>query len=250
MRSWLIAVVTALCVGGNVSAALAQVTEATLNGTVLDATGQTIPYAAVHVERPETGQSRDVTAEREGTFTVVGLPPGVYDIQVTSDGFRPARQAGVRLNVGLTTVNVRLELATLQESLTVSASAVTIATATEARLADSFTSQTLRELPLAQRDIFGVSKLSAGATLIPGAANATKLTSSPVVTVNGNRYRGNNYVLDGAMNSNPNNSGEPAIVPSIESVDEVQVQTLNFASEFGRGNGSVVNVRTRSGSNR
>lgn len=249
MRSWLIAVVTALCVGGNVSAALAQVTEATLNGTVLDATGQTIPYAAVHVERPETGQSRDVTAEREGTFTVVGLPPGVYDIQVTSDGFRPARQAGVRLNVGLTTVNVRLELATLQESLTVSASAVTIATATEARLADSFTSQTLRELPLAQRDIFGVSKLSAGATLIPGAANATKLTSSPVVTVNGNRYRGNNYVLDGAMNSNPNNSGEPAIVPSIESVDEVQVQTLNFASEFGRGNGSVVNVRTRSGSN-
>ena len=84
---------------------------------------------------------------------------------------------------------------------------------------------------------------------MPGSANSTKLTSSPVVTVNGNRYRGNNYVLDGAMNSNPNNSGEPAIVPSLESVDEVQVQTLNFGAEFGRGNGSVVNVRTRSGTN-
>lgn len=70
------------------------------------------------------------------------------------------------------------------------------------------------------------------------------------MTVNGNRYRGNNYVLDGAMNTNPNNSGEPSIVPSVEAVEAVEVQTLNFASEFGRGNGAVVNVRTRSGANR
>ncbi len=91
--------------------------------------------------------------------------------------------------------------------------------------------------------------MSAGATAIPGAASSTKLSSSPVVTVNGNRYRGNNYVLDGAMNTNPNNSGEPAIVPSLESVEEVQVQTLNFASEFGRGNGAVINIQTRSGTN-
>ena len=70
------------------------------------------------------------------------------------------------------------------------------------------------------------------------------------MTVNGNRYRGNNYVLDGAMNSNPNNSGEPAIVPSSEAVEEVQVQTLNFAAEFGRGNGAVINVQVRAGNNK
>ena len=49
------------------------------------------------------------------------------------------------------------------------------------------------------------------------------------------------------MNTNPNNSGEPAIVPSLESVEEVQVQTLNFASEFGRGNGAVINIQTQVG---
>ena len=70
-----------------------------------------------------------------------------------------------------------------------------------------------------------------------------------MITVNGNRYRGNNYVLDGSMNTNPNNTGEPAIVPSVEAVEEVQVQTLNFASEFGRGNGAVMNVTTRAGTN-
>jgi len=250
VRKCLVVVCTCLSWMVAVASLSAQVTEATLNGTVVDATGQTVPYVSVLVERPATGEQRAVTADASGGFTLAGLAPGAYDVQATADGFRVARQTGLRLNVGLTTVTIKLDLAALQESVSVTAGAITVATSTEARLADSFTSSTIQSVPLAQRDIFGLPKLSAGATLIPGSANATKLTSSPVVTVNGNRYRGNNYVLDGAMNSNPNNSGEPAIVPSLEAVDEVQVQTLNFASEFGRGNGSVVNVRTRSGSNR
>jgi hypothetical protein len=229
--------------------ATAQLTEATLNGQVVDATGRTIPFATIAVLQRETGQKRDAMCDREGAFSIVGLAPGGYDVAVESTGFRAAKQSGLRLPVGQTTLTITLELGQLEESVTVSASAIAVTTSTEARLADSFTRNTIDELPLAQRDIFGLTKLSAGATLIPGSANSTKLTSSPVVTVNGNRYRGNNYVLDGAMNTNPNNSGEPAIVPSLESVEEVQVQTLNFASEFGRGNGSVVNVRTRSGSN-
>ncbi len=250
MRAFVCVVFTVLAACAAAGRAEAQLTESTLTGTVIDATGQSIPYAAVSVLRQDTGERRDVTGGRDGSFTLAGLTPGSYDVQAESDGFRTARQSGLRLPVGQTTVTIRLDLAALQESVNVSAAAITIATSSEARLADSFTSATIQELPLAQRDIFGLTRLSAGATLIPGSANSTKLTSSPVVTVNGNRYRGNNYVLDGAMNSNPNNSGEPAIVPSLESVDEVQVQTLNFASEFGRGNGSVVNVRTRSGSNR
>ena len=192
----------------------AQVTEATLGGTVVDGTGQFIPYPSVTVTRQETGQTRDVIGDLDGSFSFAGLAPGAYDVEVTSTGFKVAKQTGLRLNVGSTTVTVRLELANLEESVTVTASAITVQTSTEARLADSFTSKTITDIPLAQRDIIGVARLSAGATLIPGAANSTKLTSSPVVTVNGNRYRGNNYVLDGAMNSNPNNTGEPAIVPS------------------------------------
>jgi hypothetical protein len=51
------------------------------------------------------------------------------------------------------------------------------------------------------------------------------------------------------MNTIPNNTGEPAVVPSVESVEEAQVQTANFSAEFGRGDGAVVNLRTRSGTN-
>jgi hypothetical protein len=131
----------------------------------------------------------------------------------------------------------------------VSAELSEVPVAMDAHLSDTVEQAKIAQLPVAQRDVFGLTRLRAGATAIPGAANSTKLTNSPVVTVDGNRYRGNDYVLDGSMDTKPNNTGEPAIVSSLDSVEEVQVQTGNFSGEYGRGNGSVVNIRTKSGTN-
>ena len=228
----------------------AQLTEASLKGTVVDTFGQVVPGSTVTAKHLATGTSRVTRTDPSGTFLLAGLPPGVYGVTAEAQGFRAFSQPELRLGVGQTVeITIPLSVVTLEETVNVSGTAARVATATEGRLADSYSKAQIDELPLPQRDIFLITKMSAGATLIPGAANSTKLSSSPVVTVNGNRYRGNNYVLDGAMNTNPNNSGEPAIVPSLESVEEVQVQTANFASEFGRGNGAVVNVQTRSGTN-
>ena len=228
----------------------AQLTEASLKGTVVDTFGQVVPGSTVTAKHLATGTSRVTRTDPSGTFLLAGLPPGVYGVTAEAQGFRAFSQPELRLGVGQTVeITIPLSVVTLEETVNVSGTAARVATATEGRLADSYSKAQIDELPLPQRDIFLITKMSAGATLIPGAANSTKLSSSPVVTVNGNRYRGNNYVLDGAMNTNPNNSGEPAIVPSLETVEEVQVQTANFASEFGRGNGAVVNVQTRSGTN-
>lgn len=123
MRPFLLAVCVVVCVLLDVGRANAQLTEATLIGKVVDATGQTIPYASNSVARQETGQKRDILGDRDGGFTRPGLTPGSYDVEVQSDGFRVARQPGLRLSVGQTTVTIRLELAALQETVTVSASA-------------------------------------------------------------------------------------------------------------------------------
>jgi hypothetical protein len=228
----------------------AQLTEASLKGIALDPSGQVIAGCSVVARHDATGQTRTAVTDETGGFLMAGLPPGAYTLTAESAGFKPFRESDLRLTVGHTTeVAIQLAVQGVQESVEVTAGTVRVAVATEARLADTFGGAEVHELPLPQRDVFLLPKLSAGATFIPGAANSTKLSSSPVITVNGNRYRGNNYVLDGAMNTNPNNSGEPAIVPSLESVEEVQVQTLNFASEFGRGNGAVINIQTKSGSN-
>ena len=228
----------------------AQITEATLKGVVTDASGNALANAEITARSEAINQSRSAATGDDGGFTFVSLPPGDYTVQVRVTGFKTYERRQLKLDVGRTTdLDVRLEIGEVRETVQVVGGEEATRVQTEGRASDVITRRQITELPLPQRDVFLLPKLSAGATAIPGAANSTKLTNSPVVTVNGNRYRGNNYVLDGAMNTNPNNTGEPAIVPSIESIEEAQVQTANFSAEFGRGNGAVVNLRTRSGTN-
>ncbi|MEJ7709876.1 MAG: carboxypeptidase regulatory-like domain-containing protein [Pyrinomonadaceae bacterium] len=228
-----------------------QLTAAALRGNVTDANGNVVIASPVVAKNEETGQVRTTTTDDSGAFLLAGLSPGNYTVYVRVVGFKTYENRSFKLNTGQTTeLTIRLEIGEVQETVDVLAgggggAAIT----TEARLFDALDQKSISNLPLPQRDIYLLTKLSAGATFIPGAANSTKLSNSPVITVNGNRYRGNNYVLDGAMNTNPNNTGEPALVPSVEAVEEVQVQTLNFSSEFGRGNGAVINIRTKSGTN-
>jgi len=229
---------------------LAQLNEAALKGTVTDMTGSMIVGSAVVATNEATAQVRSTKTDDNGAFFFAALPPGSYTVTVRADGFKTHEERGFKLNVGQTAeMSVKLQVGAVDETVAVSAGESRTQVSTESRLTDTFANRQISELPLPQRDVFLLPKLSAGATAIPGAASSTKLTNSPVITVNGNRYRGNNYVLDGAMNTNQNNSGEPAIVPSIESLEEVQVQTANFSCEFGRGNGAVINLRTCSGTN-
>jgi hypothetical protein len=227
-----------------------QLTDASVNGLVRDTAGMGIAGGTVTATHEATGQSRTTSTTSEGRFLLTALAPGAYVLIVEASGYQTVVQGDLRL-AGGSTVAITVDLPALawSEQVDVAASRVTIAASREPRLTDTFDRTAIQSLPLPQRDVLLLSSLTAGAALVPGAALSTKLTSSPVVAVNGNRYRGNNYVLDGAMNSNPNNTGEPAIVPSVEAVEEVQVQTLNFSAEFGRGNGSVVNVQVRAGSN-
>lgn len=248
----LIAIVVALILLLPLSAStgIAQVTEATLKLIVTDGQGSVIAGSTAEIVNEETNVRRAAVTDSNGQVTIASLPSGNYTLTLKADGFKSAQQKNLKLNVGQTTeLKIQLEIGTVEEIVNVEGGAAQLQIATEGRVSDTLSKQKVSELPIPQRDVFALTKLSAGASFVPSAANSTKLSSSPVVTVNGNRYRGNNYVLDGAMNSNSNNSGEPAIVPSIESIEEVQIQTNNFSSEFGRGNGAVINLRTKTGTN-
>ncbi len=227
-----------------------QLTDATLKGSVRDASGGAVQGGLVKILNRSTGQGRSAETDSSGSFTMPGLAPGLYTLTLQAVGFKTYEESSLRLSTGESRdISISLQVGQVEERVEVTAEAAQLAVKSEARLSENFTQSQLVDLPVPQRDVFGLPKLNAGATAIPGAASSTKLSNSPVITVNGNRYRGNEYVLDGAINVNPNNTGEPAIVPTLDSVEEVQVQTGNFSSEFGRGNGSVVNLRTKSGTN-
>lgn len=227
-----------------------QITESSLRGMVTDVNGNIVAASAVVAQNDATAQVKTTTTNENGEFVFTSLPSGSYTVFVRVPGFKTYELKNLKLNVGQTSeLNIKLEIGEVSANVTIGADESLSQVSNEARVSDTFTRQAVTELPLPQRDVFALPKLSAGATAIAGAANSTKLTNSPVITVNGNRYRGNNYVLDGSLNVNANNTGEPLIVPSVEVIEEVQVQTNNFSAEFGRGNGSVVNMRTKSGTN-
>lgn len=228
----------------------AQITESSLRGIVTDTNGNIIAASAVVAQNDATAQVKTTTTNENGEFVFASLPSGSYTVFVRVPGFKTYELKNLKLNIGQTSeLSIKLEIGEVSANVTIGADESLSQVQNEARVSDTFTRQAITELPLPQRDVFALPKLSAGATAIAGAANSTKLTNSPVITVNGNRYRGNNYVLDGSLNVNANNTGEPLIVPSVEVIEEVQVQTNNFSAEFGRGNGSVVNMRTKSGTN-
>jgi hypothetical protein len=227
----------------------AQLTEGTLKGSVADSSGS-IPHAAIVVTNQDTTISRSVVGSDDGAFTVPELPPGLYTVQVKVQGYKTFEQRGVELNVGKTSeIRVRLEVGEVAQTVEVDAEQAGVPVSTDGRLSDTLEKNQITGLPIPGRDVFYLTSLSAGATNVPGASASGKLTNSPAVNVNGNRFRGNDYVLDGALDEYTLETGTPSIVPSLESVEEVQVQTDNFSSEYGRGNGSVVNIRTRSGTN-
>src|SRR5258708_5793138 len=234
----------------SITQSFGQITETSLKGTVADSLGNVIVASAVVAQNEATAQVSTTTTNESGDFVFPSLPPGNYTIFVRVPGFKTFELKSLKLNVGQTSaLNIKLEIGEIQTVVQVASDEGVAQVSSEGRVSDTFSPTAVSELPLPQRDLFALPKLSAVAHAIPGAANSTKLTNSPVVTVNVNRYRGNNYVLDGSLNVNANNTLEPAIFPSVEVIEEVQVQTSNFSAEFGRGNGSVVNMRTKSGTN-
>jgi len=208
----------------------AQLTESTLHGSVADASGS-VQHAAVLVTNEGTGISRSATGNADGTFTIPNLPPGLYTVRVKAEGYKAFEQRGVELNVGKSSeVNVRLEIGQVDQTVEVNADQARVPVSTDGRLSDTLEKNQITGLPIPGRDVFFLTSLSAGATSIPGASSSGKLTNSPAVSVNGNRFRGDNYVLDGALDAYLLEEGTPSIVPSLDSIDEVQVQTDNFSS--------------------
>lgn len=228
-----------------------QLTNATVVGTVQDPAGAVVPEAAVTVRNVATNETRSVTTTADGLYRVPNLPPGTYEIKVEKSGFKTSVTTNVVLHVGETTrVDVTLEVGALEEQVEVMGGAPLVNTE-EGRITHIVEPRQVSELPLIKRDIYQLPVLEPGTT--PTRIQIPTYYTNSVYELGfvayGKRIRGTNFLLDGAPNTDNGLGGIPAVSPILDAVQEFQVSTNNFAREFGRNYGAIINVATKSGTN-
>jgi Carboxypeptidase regulatory-like domain/TonB-dependent Receptor Plug Domain len=228
----------------------AQALRGRVEGTVKDPQGQLLPNATVSVKNTGTGETLTATTTGEGSFVVNELKPGTYSITTEASGFKRSLITGIIVQVAtVTTVQVELEVGTVNEEVTISADdAQVVINSSNPEVGEVVDRQKILELPLDGRNPFELTALQAGVqTKSSGDGEVTRFS------INGNRTVANNLTVDG-VNASDNFLKTPAnvtlsVIPvSVESIAEFRVTSSLPSAEFGRGSAQI-NAVTASGTN-
>ncbi len=216
----------------------------TVTGQVFDPGGALVPGASVTVTSASTGLTRTSSTTSAGIYNFAALPPAIYTVTVQSPGFEMISRKNVVLNVAATLpVNFTLSLAGAVASVDVQEITAPSVETGSFQLSTVIDSNQINDLPLILRDPYQLVLLS------PGVVMASNNVGG--FSVNGQRDRNNNFMLDGADNNDASvPGGQNGIsVANPDSTQEFRVITNNFDAEFGRNTGAIIDVVTRGGSN-
>ncbi len=224
----------------------AQITGA-ITGTVVDTSGAVVPNAAVVIRNLGTGSERTATTEANGRFLVEALPVGMYQVDVTAQGFKKAVRAGLQLNVAdRLAVDFRLELGQMTETISVTAEAPLVKTET-GDLSYLVTTQQITELSINNRNFLSVQQLIPGASRTAADEQGIGLTGGKGFAINGQREKYSGLMLDGVQNTDMGNQSTQMTYPGMETISEVKILSSNYSAEYGTAGGANMLVVTRSG---
>jgi len=228
------------------SIALAQQTTGNINGRIVDAQGAAVPGVTVTARSPQTGFVRTDVSDGEGIYRLTALPVGNYDISAELSGFTTYSRKDVTVNVAQTTdLNVELALAGVTESVNVTAE-VSLMKTSDSSVGGVVDVTKIESLPLNGRQFANL------AVTIPGVglgfhSDPTKSTQySPQIA--GGNGRNVNYQIDGGDNNDDTVGGLLQLYP-LEAIQEFNFITQRYKAEYGRSNGGVMNIVTKSGTN-
>ena len=249
MRSWKILVFVIATVLIHLNLAGQQVT-ASIRGIVLDPSGATVQSATVMVKQIDTGLARTATTGRDGSYVLVELPIGHYQLEVRAKGFQTYLQQGITLEVNESaTIGVQLKLGSEAQEVEVRADA-SLVQSTVSSLGETVMEREILDLPLDGRNFSQLGLLQTGVVpLTPGLLEAGgPARQGQAYAVDGQRPESNNFMIDGADNVNAVDAGF-VLKPPIDAIAEFKILTHNAGAEFGRNTGSTTNIVTRSGTN-
>jgi Carboxypeptidase regulatory-like domain/TonB dependent receptor len=233
------------------ASAFGQAGTGTITGTVTDPAGAVVANAPVEVKNTDTNVPYPTATTAAGVYTVTRLPPGPYSVTVMASGFKTLVRSGLTVDAGqVLPLNLTLEVGTTTESVTVSAEGTLLKTETGDIYHDITLSQ-LDDLP-----VLGIGGTNAGSSGVRNPFNSTVFlpgvvyTPNYIMIINGAPDFGSAYRVEGMDNTNHTVSyALQENQPSADAIQEVAVQTSNYAPEFGTATGGVFNITMKSGTN-
>jgi hypothetical protein len=239
---------TALACVGLAASVWAQSSNGTIRGSVLDQQGAITPGATVTVRNVDTNFSRSATSDESGQFFFSNLPTGNYELTVELGGFQKYVRSGITLAVNQDAViDVLLQAGGLTETVEVAADASILNTTTP-EVGVRFDTKRIAELPVGNsRDVYSLALNAPGVNQLSSGQGG--FAAGVDYAANGMRVRSNNFMVDGQDSNDPSVTGRQQPITNTEIVQEIRLITNQFAAEFGRAAGSVMNVVTKSGTN-
>ncbi|MBV9225189.1 MAG: carboxypeptidase regulatory-like domain-containing protein, partial [Acidobacteriaceae bacterium] len=226
----------------------AQVT-ASVVGTVRDSSGAVVSAVKVTATNKDTGLTRTVQTDDQGSYAMTTLPIGTYSFTAELSGFKQSEVPNVVLQVAQQArVDVTLQPGDVKSTVEVSTEPSLIQTDTSS-LGQVIDNKKIVDLPLNGRNFTQLAALTPGAltSSIPGGPPAGEQTGASTVSVSGGQSSKTEFLLDGITNQDQLYDGVQ-FSPSIDFIQEFRVQSNSFSAEYGRGS-AVINVSSRSGTN-
>lgn len=244
-RLLMLAVITLISVGAIF--AQAQASSADLVGTVVDPSGAVVPGATVTARNSATNISKTTTTNDSGEYTIIGLPPGDYEVTAEAKTFKKTVISPIKLTVGQSaTLEIKVEIGTESVVVNVDGGSVQLIETTTSNVASTIDSQKIESLPINERSATGFALTLSTV----GRDNGRPIGPAPTsgLNIGGQRGRSTQVNVDGAdFTDNSTNSSRSTV--SQEAVQEYQVSTNSYTAEFGRATGGVINVVTKRGTN-
>jgi outer membrane receptor protein involved in Fe transport len=239
--------VAALVLAGN---GPAQTSRGTVSGTVTDPSGAVVAGAGVVLTQSETRVRRSTTTNEAGIYRFDAVDLGLYELKVTQTGFNAflATRLGVEAN-RTTTIDLRLEVGGVDQQVTVSAESSEALVKDGPLRGGNFLPREVSELPLVGLNPLSLARTLPGVIQTSGSFAWRNSWEQYNFSVNGQRHRSNNFLLDGTDNNDFGFTGPAQPFSIADAVEEVSGQTANYGVEFGRTGGGVFNVVTKAGTN-
>src|SRR6266852_659573 len=229
--------------------ASAQSIYGSIRGLVTDPSSASVAGAKVSLINEGTSEQRSAVSNNLGEYVFSQVIPGTYTVAVETQGFKKVERKGIVLETqNQLTIDLQLQVGNVAESVLVTAETPLIETATASQ-GQVIDNQKLVDLPNIGRNPFMMSKLTPNIQQVgnPGYMRMQDQSGSSQISFAGGPIRGNNYLLDGVPVTDIFNRA--VIIPSLEAVEEMKVQTNTYDAEIGRTGGGMFNTLLKSGTN-